>query len=229
MQKPRKLEASNSKGIGYTGEDVLEQYIKDHIEPEGDLLYSLYRETNIRLLNPRMASGHIQGRLLKMLTGMIRPRTVLEIGTFTGYSAICIAQGLEDGAMLHTIEVDDELQDFIESWLSRSGLHDRISLHIGDATEIVPQLGLQFDMIFMDGEKRQYPEYYEMCMSHLAPGGYILADNTLWDGHVADAAYDRDSQTVAIRRFNDMVAADSRVTVAMIPIRDGITLIRKNL
>ncbi len=228
IQNPRKLEASDSKGIGYTGEDVLEEYIRNHIEPEGELLYSLYRNTNLRLLNPRMASGHIQGRLLKMLTGMIRPKNVLEIGTFTGYSAICIAQGLEDGAMLHTIEIDDELHDFIEGWLNKSGLHDRITLHIGDATQIVPQLGLKFDMIFMDGEKRQYPDYYGMCMDYLVPGGYILADNTLWDGHVADAAYDHDSQTTAIRRFNDMVVADKRVTVAMIPIRDGITLIRKN-
>mgnify|MGYP003294411845 CR=1 FL=1 len=227
-KKQRELEASESKGIGYTGEDVLEEYIMSHIEPEGDLLHSLYRDTNLRLLNPRMASGHIQGRLLKMLTGMIRPKNVLEIGTFTGYSAICIAQGLEDGAMLHTVEIDDELQDFIEEWLDRSGLHDRIELHIGNAMDIVPQLGLRFDMIFMDGEKRQYPDYYGMCMSCLNPGGYILADNTLWDGHVADAAYDSDSQTAAIRRFNDMVACDSRVTVAMIPVRDGITVIRKN-
>lgn len=215
------------QGIGYTGEDVLEEYIREHIEAEGELLQKLYRETNLRLLNPRMASGHIQGRLLKMLVTMLQPKTVLEIGTFTGYASICLAQGLGDGGMLHTIEVDDELEDFIRHWISRSDVADRISLHIGDALKVVPELGIQFDLVFMDGEKRQYPQYYEMVLDHVRPGGYILADNTLWDGHVVDSAYDRDEQTVAIRRFNDMVAADDRVEVAMIPIRDGLSIIRK--
>lgn len=215
------------QGIGYTGEDVLEEYIREHIEAEGELLQKLYRETNLRLLNPRMASGHIQGRLLKMLVTMLQPKTVLEIGTFTGYASICLAQGLGDGGMLHTIEVDDELEDFIRQWVSRSDVADRISLHIGDALKVVPKLGIQFDLVFMDGEKRQYPQYYEMVLDHVRPGGYILADNTLWDGHVVDSAYDRDEQTVAIRRFNDMVAADDRVEVAMIPIRDGLSIIRK--
>lgn len=217
-----------TQGIGYTGEQKLEQYISSHIEPQGQLLDELYRATNLHLLNPRMASGHIQGRLIKMLTGMIRPKTALEIGTFSGYASICIAQGLEEGGMLHTIEVDDELEDFITGWISKSDVAQRIRLHIGDAMQTVPELGLQFDMVFMDGEKRQYPEYFNMLLDYVRPGGWILADNTLWDGHVIDPAYDRDPQTIAIRRFNDMVAGDSRVTVAMIPIRDGITIIRKN-
>jgi len=217
-----------TQGIGYTGEQELEQYISSHIEPQGQLLDELYRATNLHLLNPRMASGHIQGRLIKMLTGMIRPKTALEIGTFSGYASICIAQGLEEGGMLHTIEVDDELEDFITAWISKSDVAQRIRLHIGDAMQTVPELGLQFDMVFMDGEKRQYPEYFNMLLDYVRPGGWILADNTLWDGHVIDPAYDRDPQTIAIRRFNDMVAGDSRVTVAMIPIRDGITIIRKN-
>lgn len=215
------------QGIGYTGEDALEEYIREHIEPEGELLQKLYRETNLRLLNPRMASGHIQGRLLKMIVTMLQPETVLEIGTFTGYASICLAQGLTGGGVLHTVEVDDELEDFITQWISRSDVSDRIRLHIGDALKVVPELGMQFDLVFMDGEKRQYPQYYEMVLDYVRPGGYILADNTLWDGHVVDPGYGRDEQTVAIRRFNDMVAADGRVEVAMIPIRDGLSIIRK--
>lgn len=214
-------------GTGYTGEELLEEYISGHIEAESEVLSALYRDTNIHLLNPRMASGHIQGRLLKMLTRMIAPHTVLEIGTFTGYSAICIAEGLPEGGVVHTIEYDDELEDFICKWVQRSGLSDRIFLHIGDAVKVAPQLGLTFDMVFIDGEKREYPQYYGMAYDLVRPGGFILADNTLWDGHVIDSAYDRDAQTIAVRRFNDLVASDDRVEVAMIPIRDGITLIRK--
>lgn len=217
---------SNGQGIGYTGEDALEEYIQAHIDAEGEVLYDLYRQTNLRLLNPRMASGHIQGRLLKMLVGMIRPMRVLEIGTFTGYATICMAQGLPEGAMIDTVEVDDELENFILGWLDKAGCSDRVKLHIGNALELVPRLGVKFDMVFMDGEKRQYPQYYEMLLDWVKPGGYILADNTLWDGHVVDSAYDRDPQTIAIRRFNDMVHADPRVEVSMIPVRDGITIIR---
>lgn len=217
---------SNGQGIGYTGEDALEEYIQAHIDAEGEVLYDLYRQTNLRLLNPRMASGHIQGRLLKMLVGMIRPMRVLEIGTFTGYATICMAQGLPKGAMIDTVEVDDELENFILGWLDKAGCSDRVKLHIGNALELVPRLGVKFDMVFMDGEKRQYPQYYEMLLDWVKPGGYILADNTLWDGHVVDSAYDRDPQTIAIRRFNDMVHADPRVEVSMIPVRDGITIIR---
>lgn len=217
---------ANGKGIGYTGEDLLEEYIQAHIDEEGELLHDLYRQTNLKLLNPRMASGHIQGRLLRMLVTMIRPKRVLEIGTFTGYATICMAQGLPEGGMIDTIEVDDELENFIRGWLDRSGLAHRVNLHIGSALDLVPRLGVKYDMVFMDGEKRQYPDYYSMLMEWVRPGGYILADNTLWDGHVVDSAYDRDPQTVAIRRFNDMVHADPRVEVSMIPIRDGITIIR---
>lgn len=217
---------SNGQGIGYTGEDALEEYIQAHIDAEGEVLYDLYRQTNLRLLNPRMASGHIQGRLLKMLVGMIRPMRVLEIGTFTGYATICMAQGLPEGAMIDTVEVDDELENFILGWLDKAGCSDRVKLHIGNALELVPRLGVKFDMVFMDGEKRQYPQYYEMLLDWVKPGSYILADNTLWDGHVVDSAYDRDPQTIAIRRFNDMVHADPRVEVSMIPVRDGITIIR---
>ena len=214
-------------GTGYTGEEAIEEYISSHIEPEGRLLSELYRETNLRLLNPRMASGHIQGRILKMLTGMIRPLTVLEIGTFTGYSAICIAEGLPEGGVVHTVECNDEQEDFIRKWIGRSDFSERIRLHIGDALKLVPEMGCMFDMVFIDGEKREYPDYLNMVLGFVKPGGYIIADNTLWDGHVVDSAYDKDSQTMAIRRFNDMAADTACLETVMIPVRDGLTIMRK--
>ncbi len=213
--------------LGYTGENSLEEYISVHIEPEGSLLYNLYRETNIHLLNPRMASGHIQGRLLKMLVSMIRPHTVLEIGTFTGYATLCIAERLPEDGVIHTIEIDDELESFIRKWIRKSQFIDKIQLHIGDSLEIVPALKLRYDLIYIDGEKRQYVNYYDKFFDFLNPGGYIIADNTLWDGHVVDPAYDNDEQTVAIKAFNDRVSHDKRVEVSMIPLRDGISIIRK--
>jgi predicted O-methyltransferase YrrM len=219
--------ATSGQGIGYTGEDLLEEYISAHIGPESALLRDIYRETNLKLLNPRMASGHIQGRLLKMLVTMIRPQMILEVGTFTGYATLCMAEGLPEGGRIHTVEIDDELEDFILNGFRKSPYSDRIELHIGDALKVVPGLGLKFDMIFLDGEKREYPEYYSALLEYLKPGGYMIADNTLWDGHVVDREYDSDPQTVAVRKFNDMVRADERVEVAMIPIRDGLTIIRK--
>ncbi|MBR3660197.1 MAG: O-methyltransferase [Bacteroidaceae bacterium] len=218
---------TSGQGIGYTGEDLLEEYISAHIEPENALLRDIYRETNLRLLNPRMASGHIQGRLLRMLVTMIRPQHVLEVGTFTGYATLCMAEGLPENGVIDTVEIDDELEDFILKGFDRSPYRDRIRLHIGDALKVVPGLGLEFDMIFLDGEKREYPEYYESLLQYLRPGGYMIADNTLWDGHVVDKEYDSDPQTIAVRKFNDTVRADERVEVAMIPIRDGLTIIRK--
>lgn len=219
--------ATSGQGIGYTGEDLLEEYISAHIEPENALLRDIYRETNLRLLNPRMASGHIQGRLLRMLVTMIRPQHVLEVGTFTGYATLCMAEGLPENGVIDTVEIDDELEDFILKGFDRSPYRDRIRLHIGDALKVVPGLGLEFDMIFLDGEKREYPEYYESLLQYLRPGGYMIADNTLWDGHVVDKEYDSDPQTIAVRKYNDTVRADERVEVAMIPIRDGLTIIRK--
>lgn len=219
--------STTGQGIGYTGEDLLEEYISAHIDAENDLLRDIYRETNLKMLNPRMASGHIQGRLLKMLVSMIKPKLVLEVGTFTGYATLCMAEGLPEGGMIHTVEIDDELEDFIKKGFCQSPFSDRICLHIGDAMKVVPELGIMFDMIFLDGEKREYPDYYTTLMNYLKPNGYLIADNTLWDGHVADSAYDSDPQTVAVRKFNDMVAADDRVEVAMIPIRDGLTIVKK--
>lgn len=205
----------------------LESYVLSHIDAEGDYLYRLYRATNIHTIHGRMASGHLQGRLLKMLVTMIRPRNILEVGTFSGYSAICMAEGLDDGGKVWTFEINDEQEDFTRPWIEGSPVADKIRFIIGDAITEAPKLGVVFDMAFIDGDKRTYVETYEMVMSVLRRGGYILADNTLWDGHVVDNAYDHDHQTVGIRRFNDHVAADKRVEKVILPLRDGLTIIRK--
>ena len=208
-------------------DNELERYILSHSDPEGDYLHRLWRATNLYTLHGRMASGHLQGRLLRMLVRMVRPRRVLEIGTFSGYSAICMAEGLEEGAKLYTFEINDEMEDFTRPWIAGSAVADKIEFIIGDAIEEAPRLGVTFDMAFIDGDKRTYTDAYEMTMGILRPGGFILADNTLWDGHVTDRAYDRDRQTQGIEAFNDRVAADHRVERVLLPTRDGLTLIRK--
>lgn len=209
-------------------DERLDDYIAAHSSPEGDYLYRLYRATNIEILNPHMASGHVQGRLLKLLVEMIRPKNILEIGTYTGYSAICMAEGLDDDGRLYTFEVDDELEDFTRRWIEGSPVADKIIFTIGSALEKVPQMGVKFDLAFIDGNKREYIAYYEMALEHLSDGGWILADNTLWDGHVIDPAY-KDAQTNGVRAFNDYVRADKRVEEVILPLRDGLTIIRKKL
>lgn len=206
---------------------TIDEYIEQHIDPEPEYLYRLWRATNIHMLHGRMASGHLQGRLLKMLVSMIRPRNILEVGTFSGYSAICMAEGLEEGGMVYTFEINDEQEDFTRPWIEQSPVNDRIRFIIGDAIAEAPKLGIMFDMAFIDGDKRTYRETYEMALSVLRPGGFILADNTLWDGHVVDSMYDRDPQTRGIENFNDDVFRDSRVEQVILPLRDGLTLIRK--
>ena len=207
-------------------DERLDDYIAEHSSPEGDYLYRLYRATNIEILNPHMASGHVQGRLLKLLVKMIRPNNILEIGTYTGYSAICMAEGLDNEGKLYTFEVDDELEDFTRRWIEGSPVSDKIIFTIGSALERVPQMGVKFDLAFIDGNKREYIAYYEMALEHLSDGGWILADNTLWDGHVIDPAY-KDAQTNGVRAFNDYVRADERVEEVILPLRDGLTIIRK--
>lgn len=210
-----------------TETEQLDRYIEAHSDPEPDYLYRLYRATNIHTIHGHMASGHVQGRLLKMLVEMIRPKNILEVGTFSGYSALCMAEGLEDGGRVFTFEINDEMEDFTRPWIEGSALADKIVFTIGDANVEAPKLGITFDMAFIDGDKRTYVETYEMVLPLLRHGGFIVADNTLWDGHVVDPAYDRDSQTIGIRRFNDHVAADGRVEKVIVPLRDGLTLIRK--
>ena len=206
---------------------TLDEYIAQHIEPEPEYLYRLWRATNIHMLHGRMASGHLQGRLLKMLVRMIRPQNILEVGTFSGYSALCMAEGLDDGGMVYTFEINDEQEDFTRPWIEGSPFADRIRFIIGDANIEAPKLGIAFDMAFIDGDKRTYRDTYEMALTLLRPGGFILADNTLWDGHVVDHTYDRDPQTRGIETFNDYLMHDKRVEQVILPLRDGLTLIRK--
>ena len=206
---------------------TLDEYILKHSEPEPDYLYRLWRATNVHTIHGRMASGHLQGRLLKMLVQMIRPHTVLEVGTFSGYSAISMAEGLPDDGRLYTFEINDEMEDFTRPWIEGSPVAGKITFIIGDALIEAPKLGILFDMAFIDGDKRTYRETYEMVMGILKPGGFILADNTLWDGHVVDHAYDHDHQTQGIETFNDYIARDVRVEQVILPLRDGLTLIRK--
>lgn len=210
---------------------TLDDYILDHISPEHPHLYRLYRATNTKLLRPRMASGHMQGQLLKMLCLMMQPRTVLEIGTFSGYSALSMASGMPDGSRLYTFEINDEQEDFTRPWIESSPWADRIELIIGDVTQLLPSLGVKaFDLVFMDANKRDYCDYYRLVMPYVRPGGWLIADNTLWDGHVIDPAYVRDAQTRGILAFNDLMrseAEEGRIELNILPIRDGLTIIQK--
>ena len=208
-------------------QQTIDDYILSHIDPESDYLHRLWRATNIHLLAGRMSSGHLQGRLLKMLVRMVRPKRILEVGTFGGYSAICMAEGLDNDGRVYTFEIDDELEDFTRGWIEGSAVAHRIDFRIGDAITEAPRLGIEFDMVFLDGDKRTYTEAYEMALKVTHKGAFILADNTLWDGHVTDPAYDRDAQTRGIRAFNDLVAGDPRVEKVILPLRDGLTLMRK--
>ena len=203
----------------------LDEYIAAHIDAEDSYLTRLYRETNIYLVRPHMASGHLQGRFLRMLVQMIRPLRILEIGTYTGYSALCMASALPDSGKIVTYEINDELEDFTRPRLEHSPWSDRIDFRIGDVLKDLDR-NEHFDMVFIDGNKRQYIDYYEMALETIRPGCFILADNTLWDGHVVDTAYDRDAQTLGIRAFNDYVARDRRVEKVILPLRDGISIIR---
>lgn len=205
----------------------LEKYILSHSDPEGDYLYRLWRATNIHLLRGRMASGHLQGRLLKMLVRMVRPKNILEVGTFSGYSAISMAEGLDDDGTVWTYEINDELEDFTRPWIEGSAVAGRIRFIIGDALTEAPRLGITFDMAFIDGDKRTYRDTYEMVLKVLRPGGFILADNTLWDGHVLEPPAPADRQTAGIESFNDFVARDERVERVILPLRDGLTIIIK--
>jgi predicted O-methyltransferase YrrM len=205
----------------------IDEYILQHIDPESDYLKVLHRDTHLKLLRPRMVSGHLQGRLLKMFVEMIRPRQILEIGTYSGYSALCLAEGLKEGGMLHTFEINDEQEDFTRPWLERSAYANKIKFYIGDALEIVPQLGVTFDLAFVDGDKRKYIEYYDMALEYLSPEGYVITDNTLWDGHVLQESLTTDRQTNGIKAFNDYVARDNRTEKVILPLRDGLTIIKK--
>lgn len=212
--------------------DALERYLRTHSSPEPELLAELDRETHRRTVQPRMLSGHLQGRLLELLVRMIHPRAVLEIGTFTGYSALALAAGLDDDATLDTIETDDELQELAQSFFDRSEHGHKIRLHIGSALELAPRLGRRFDLVFIDGDKREYPAYYRMLMGDdggkplVGSGAVLLADNILWSGKVIGPVARNDRHTQALLEFNRTVADDPRVENVILPLRDGLSVIR---
>lgn len=215
--------------------DALEKYINDLTTPEDALMTELDRETNLRIMQPRMLSGHIQGKVFEMLTTMMRPKTVLEIGTFTGYSALSFAAGLPEGGIIDTIEVDDELEEIAASFFARSPHSSKIRQHIGSALDIAPALGVKYDLVFVDGDKREYPEYYDMLMGDgkyaeygalVHSGSFIIADNILWYGKVVTEPARNDHHTKAIIEFNKRIREDDRVENVILPLRDGLNIIR---
>ncbi len=206
---------------------TLEEYILGHIDGEGELLARLNREAHVNLLRPRMLSGHLQGRLLKMFCRMLSPERILEIGTYTGYATLCMAEALSGKGRIDTIEINDELEDFIRKQFDQSAYKDQIRLHIGDAQDIVPQINEVFDLVFIDADKREYAAYFDLVFDKVRPGGIIIADNTLWDGKVIEEHAHNDAQTIGIKAFNDKIATDKRIEKVIIPVRDGLTLIWK--
>lgn len=206
---------------------LLDQYILNHTSPEDDYLNELDRETHQKVLHSRMLSGHLQGQILSMISCMIRPKNILEIGTFTGYSALCLAKGLAEGGQLHTIEIDDELESLAQKYFLKSGMSDRIIQHIGDARQIISAIYRSFDLVFIDADKRQYCDYYQLVFDHIPVGGFLLADNVLWDGKVVDPEAEMEEQTRGILEFNDLVQSDPRVRNVIIPVRDGIMVLQK--
>jgi predicted O-methyltransferase YrrM len=219
---------------------TLSEYIEQHSSPESSILQQITRSTHLEVINPRMLSGHVQGRVLSMLSQMIQPRRILELGTFTGYSALCLAEGLREDGKLITIEHNDEMEDSIRRNLALSPLGEKIELRIGEAKEILKQLGNEianqleedsekqekFDLVFIDADKKEYCDYLDLVLPLMQEGGWILADNTLWDGHIVDPAYDKDKQTIGLRDFNDKVMANEHLEKVILPLRDGLTIIR---
>ena len=208
--------------------DILE-YIEQHSSPESDVLKQIVHSTHLEMINPRMMSGHVQGRVLSMLSQMIRPKRILELGAFTGYSALCLAEGLSEDGVLVSLEHNDELEDMLRRNLALSPLGEKVQLVIGDAIEWLSNQPADecYDLVFIDADKREYSTYLDLVLPLVRPGGWILADNTLWDGHIIEPEYDKDKQTIALRAFNDKVAQDERLDKVILPLRDGLTIIRK--
>lgn len=207
--------------------ETIEKYIINHTSPENSLLEKLNRETHLRIMYPRMLSGHVQGKFLEMISRMIRPKTILEIGTYTGYSAICLAKGLAENGILHTIEINPELESIAFEYIHKSGLQNNIQQHIGDASDIISGLDEIFDLVFIDADKENYLKYYKLVFDKVRTGGFILADNALWGGKVIETRKQADKETSGIMEFNDFVQADQRVENLLLSLRDGIMLIHK--
>ena len=212
--------------MNFVAENIA-RYCEAYSKQQDAVLAELERETHLRVLYPQMLSGHLQGKFLAMMSAMIQPMAILELGTFTGYSAICLASGLREGGMLHTIEANEELEEMIGKFVRKAGMEHQIKLHIGKAEDIVPQLDLKFDLAFIDAEKTDYPAYYEMVFDKLKPGGFMIADNALWSGKVLEEK--RDSETEGIHAFNKMALNDKRVDNVLLPVRDGVMMIRKKV
>jgi caffeoyl-CoA O-methyltransferase len=208
-------------------DEKIEEYALAHSQPESDVLKKLNRETHLKVLSPRMLSGHLQGNFLSMISKMIRPQQILEIGTYTGYSAICLAQGLQAGGKLHTIDNNEQLESMTRSFIEQAGLKDTIHYYIADAAELIPTLNEQFDIVFIDADKKNYSVYYDMVFDNVRPGGYIIADNVLWSGKVLDIEKNNDRETVLINEFNQKIHNDPRVEHQLVPIRDGLMIARK--
>jgi caffeoyl-CoA O-methyltransferase len=208
-------------------EEKIDTYVCEHTSQESDLLKELNRQTHVQILQPRMLSGHFQGRLLSMLSCMIRPTSILEIGTYTGYSALCLAEGLQEEGKLITIDCNVELEDFTKEYISKSSFANRIELMVGNAKEIIPNLHMDFDLVFIDADKDAYLYYYTMLIDTLKSGAYILADNVLWSGKVVEKVNDNDKDTKSLIEFNRFIQNDERVENILLPIRDGLMLIRK--
>jgi caffeoyl-CoA O-methyltransferase len=206
----------------------LEQYLFDHTTPEDPVLEDLYRQTHLRFVNPNMVSGHLQGRLLEMISKMVNPENVLEIGTYTGYSAICLARGLKPGGRVHTIESNDELAAFSNTYFEKAGLSAEIITYTGRAQDIIPGLDITFDLVYIDGDKREYIDYYRLITDKVRPGGFILADNILWGGKVLEKSI-TDPQTKGIIEFNEMIKKDNKIEKIILPFRDGLMIICKPL
>ncbi len=211
----------------FTENKDLCDYIHDHSSPEDNILSELNRETYLKVLNPRMLAGHIQGKLLEFLSCMLKPKYILEIGTYTGYSAICLAKGLSKGGKLITIEINDEILDYPQKYFEKTGLNDSIEILRGDAIEIIPRLRPGIDLVFLDADKTEYIQYYELVIEKVKKGGFIIADNVLWNGKILGEFPSSDKESFGIHAFNEKVIADQRVEVLMLPIRDGLSLIRK--
>lgn len=205
----------------------IEDYILRNSDPEPEYLALVNRRTHLKVVNPRMCSGHLQGRVLSMISHMIRPERILEVGTFTGYSALCLAEGLSENGKLITIEFDDELEDFILENFNSSPYTGKLELLIGDAKELIESVQEPLDLVFLDADKREYEQYFDLVLPKLRQGGFILADNTLWDGKVLQEVKNNDEQTKSIKEFNARLAVDTRVEKVIVPLRDGLTLIRK--
>lgn len=206
----------------------LEQYIETFSSPEDPVLEDLYRQTHIRFINPNMISGHLQGKFLEFISFMIKPENILEIGTFTGYSAICLSKGLRPGGKLITIELNDELTSFAHSYFCRAGVESKITQLTGKAQDLIPGLDLMFDIVFIDADKKEYVEYFKLIIDKVNPGGFILADNVLWGGKVVEDETN-DPQTKGVIDFNTMIRNDTKIEDVIIPIRDGLMLIRKKV